>query len=175
LETITRLSAEGFRARVEGLAGLLVDTVAGGSSLGFLAPFGSDAAVAWWHGRLAAVADGTLAVWVTAGPGTGGGITGTVSLALERMPNGRHRAEIRKLMVRSGARGRGLARALLATAERAAADAGVTLLLLDTETGTPADRLYGSAGWTCYGTVPGYATDPSGALQECSFYYKQLS
>ncbi|GAB2800364.1 GNAT family N-acetyltransferase [Actinoallomurus bryophytorum] len=169
--TITRLSADALRDHIEGLAALLAESVAGGSSLGFLMPFDHDAAAAWWRTRQAAMADGGLLVWAAGGPG---GVTGTVSLALESKPNGRHRGEIVKLMVRSDARGRGLARALLATAEDAALRAGVTLLLLDTATGSAADHLYGATGWTRYGIVPGYAADPAGSLEDCSFYYKNL-
>ncbi|MGV9771782.1 GNAT family N-acetyltransferase [Streptosporangium sp. NPDC003464] len=169
---ITRLSADDFRSSVKGLADLLVDVVAGGSSLGFLSPFDQDAAAAWWRTRQPAVSDGSLHVWAAHGPD---GITGTVGLALERKPNGRHRAEIVKLMVHRDARGRGLARALLATAEQAAARAGVTLLLLDTATGSAADHLYRAAGWTRYGIVPDYAAAPDGSLEDCSFYYKQLT
>jgi GNAT superfamily N-acetyltransferase len=95
-------------------------------------------------------------------------------MARSRWPNGRHRADILKLMVHPTARGQGLARSLLTTAERAAADDGVTLLILDAETGTPAERLYLTAGWTHYGTVPAYATDPAGTLKDCSFFYKRL-
>jgi GNAT superfamily N-acetyltransferase len=77
-------------------------------------------------------------------------------------------------MVHQAARGRGLGRALLATAERAAAASGVTLLLLDTATGGAAERLYQAAGWTRFGVVPGYATDPDGKLEDSSFFYKRL-
>ena len=171
MPTITRLTTDVFEDSVPGLAGLLADAVAGGSSLGFLAPFDEDAAAAWWRTRQPAVADGSLTVWTALGPD---GITGTVSLAHEPKPNGRHRAEVLKLMVHRDARGQGLGRALLATAEAAAARAGAGLLLLDTETGSAADRLYRSAGWTRYGIVPGYASDPAGALRDCSFYYKRL-
>jgi GNAT superfamily N-acetyltransferase len=118
------------------------------------------------------VADGGLSVWVARGPD---GITGTVSLSLERKPNGRHRAEIVKLMVHRDARGQGLGGALLARAERAAARAGATLLLLDTVVGSAAEHLYRTASWTRYGIVPDYAADPAGSLEDCSFYYKQLT
>jgi ribosomal protein S18 acetylase RimI-like enzyme len=172
LHTITRLSAEDFRASVKSLADLLVDAVTGGASLGFRTPFDQDAAAAWWHAQQPAVTDGGLTVWVGHGPH---GMAGTVSLVRERKPNGRHRAEIVKLMVHRDARGQGLARALLATAEQAAARAGITLLLLDTATGTAADHLYRDTGWTRYGIVPGYAADPAGTLEDCSFYYKRLA
>ncbi|MDX3233092.1 GNAT family N-acetyltransferase [Streptomyces sp. ME19-01-6] len=172
MHTITRLSADAFHDSAKSLADLLVDAVRGGFSLGFLATFDQSAAVNWWRARQPAVADGSLVVWAAHGPD---GIFGTVSLALERKPNGRHRAEVLKLIVHRESRGQGLGRALLTTAEQAAAEAGVTLLMLDTETGSVADRLYGAAGWTRYGIVPGYAADPAGTLQDCSFYYKQLA
>ncbi|HYN94710.1 MAG TPA: GNAT family N-acetyltransferase [Pilimelia sp.] len=164
---ITRLSAADFAGSVAGLADLLTAVVASGASLGFRAPFGRDEAAAWWRAQEPAVVAGRLTVWVA-------GHAGTVSLVREAKPNGRHRGEVVKLMVHPDARGRGLGRALLRTAERAAAQAGATLLLLDTETGSAADRLYLAAGWIRYGIVPDYAADPGGSLRDCSFYYKAL-
>ena len=170
--TITRLTAADFAAHVPALAGLLVDAVAGGASVGFLAGLDEAAAVAWWQGRAAAVAGGSLGVWVADGPD---GVIGTISLAYPDKPNARHRAEVVKLAVHRAARGRGLGRDLLATAEQAAAAAGITLLLLDTETGSAAERLYESAGWQRYGLVEDYAADPSGSLKDCSFLVKRLA
>lgn len=172
--SITRLSAEEFAAHVEDLSGLLTAVVADGASLGFVSPFDQDAARQWWNTQLAEVSAGRLIVWV-AHTADAKRISGTISLALERKPNGRHRADVVKLMVHRDARGKGLARALLATAESAAAQAGARLLLLDTVTGSPADQLYQSAGWTRYGIVPSYATDPSGSFEDASFFYKQLA
>lgn len=172
MHTVIPLSPDGFADRLDGLSLLLAETVAGGASVGFRLPFDRRAAARWWRDRAPAVADGGLLVWVAEGPA---GVMGTVSLALGGKANGRHRAEVVKLMVRPDARGRGLARTLLATAERAAALAGITLLTLDTETGSAADRLYRAAGWTPYGLVPGYATDPFGTLQDCTFFYKRIS
>jgi GNAT superfamily N-acetyltransferase len=102
-------------------------------------------------------------------------VLGTVSLAFAAKPNSRHRAELVKLMVRREARGQGLGRGLLATAETAAVAAGVTLLHLDTETGSPAEHLYRSAGWTPAGTVPDYAATPEGVLRPTTIYYKRLT
>ncbi|WP_329118714.1 GNAT family N-acetyltransferase [Streptomyces sp. NBC_01353] len=171
MPTITHLSPEAFAPAVDGLAEVLVDAVASGASLGFLQPFDHEAAAAWWHTRQPALDAGTLRVWAAHTPD---GLVGTVSLALEPKANGRHRAEIVKLMVHRKARGQGLARRLLSTAERAAQEAGVTLLLLDTESDSTADRLYATTGWTRFGKVPAYATDPTGALQDCSFFFKSL-
>ncbi|MFJ4620930.1 GNAT family N-acetyltransferase [Streptomyces sp. NPDC088812] len=170
--TPTRLDAARLLDRTEDLADLLVDTVDGGASVGFLAPLDRAEAVAWWAARAAGVAAGRLAVWTAQDAGR---VVGTVSLALPDKPNSRHRAEIVKLMVHRDARGRGLGRALLATAEEAAAAAGVTLLHLDTETDSPAERLYRTAGWTRAGVIPDYAAGPAGVLRPTSLYYKRVA
>ncbi|MEU9566508.1 GNAT family N-acetyltransferase [Streptomyces sp. NPDC048161] len=153
------------------LAALLVDTVNGGSSVGFLAPLERDAAAAWWRERAGAVDAGHLQVWIARDAER---VTGTIGLVRAPLPNARHRAEVTKLMVRPSARGQGLGRSLLDAVERSAAEAGVTLLVLDTESGSPAERLYRSAGWTECGSIPEYAGDPAGVLKPTTLYYKPL-
>ncbi|MFF1374667.1 GNAT family N-acetyltransferase [Streptomyces sp. NPDC058308] len=172
---VARLDAAQLHASADALADLLVDTVRGGNSLGFLADLDRATAAAWWRGLGPAVGEGRLAVWVARGEGVDAGrVMGTVGVAFVDKPNGRHRAELVKLMVHHSARGRGLARALLTVAEEAAAQAGVTLLVLDTETGSPAESLYERAGWTRSGTIPDYATDPSGTPRPTTLFHKRL-
>ncbi|MFE2534134.1 GNAT family N-acetyltransferase [Streptomyces sp. NPDC059371] len=168
--TVTRLTAAELLAGADELAGLLTDTVEGGASIGFLAPFGRAAAVAWWRERADAVSAGHHAVWVARADGR---LLGTVALAFPDKPNSRHRAELVKLMVHRDGRGQGVGRTLLATAETAAAAAGITLLHLDTETGSPAESLYLSAGWTRIGAIPDYAAAPSGELRPTTIFYKR--
>ena len=168
---VHRLDRVELHARVDALADLLVDTVDGGASIGFLAPFDRAEALAWWKERAAAVAAGQLAVWAAR---DGERVVGTVSLAFPDKPNSRHRAELVKLMVHRDARGQGLGRTLLTTAEEAAAAAGITLLHLDTETDSPAEHLYRAAGWTRIGAIPNYAAAPDGVLRPTSIYYKKL-
>ncbi|WP_406443613.1 GNAT family N-acetyltransferase [Streptomyces sp. NBC_00631] len=170
--TVLRLEAEQLALRTEELAELLADTVNAGASVGFLAPFDREQAVAWWQGRVDAVAAGQLAVWAAL-DGAGRAV-GTVGLAFPEKPNSRHRAEVVKLMVHRDARGRGVGRGLLIIAEEAAAAAGITLLHLDTETDSPAEYLYRTAGWTRAGTIPDYALDPFGALRPTTLYYKRV-
>ncbi|WP_405904052.1 GNAT family N-acetyltransferase [Streptomyces sp. NBC_00656] len=153
------------------LAALLVETVDGGSSVGFLAPLDRGAAACWWRERAGTVDAGQHQVWIAR---DGERIAGTIGLARAPLPNARHRAEVAKLMVRPSSRGQGLGRRLLDAAERSAAEDGVTLLVLDTESGSPAERLYRSAGWTECGSVPDYATDPAGVLKPTTFYYKAV-
>ncbi|GGR44124.1 N-acetyltransferase [Streptomyces griseomycini] len=168
---VMRLNADQLAERAGELADLLADAVDGGASVGFLAPLDRTQAAAWWRERSAAVADGRLVVWVAyEEPGR---VLGTVGLALPDRPNSRHRAELVKLMVHRTARGRGLGRRLLTAAEEEAAARGVTLLHLDTETDSPAEHLYRSAGWTPVGTIPDYAADPGGVLRPTTLYYKR--
>lgn len=124
------------------------------------------------EGARQGVAAGQLAMWAAY---DGHRVVGTVSLAFPDKPNSRHRAELVKLMVHRGARGRGLGRRLLATAEDAAAAAGITLLHLDTETDSLAEGLYRLAGWTRIGAIPDYAAAPDGVLRPTSIYFKQLN
>lgn len=169
---VNRLDCDELHARVDALADLLVDTVDGGASIGFLAPLDRAAALAWWKERAAAVAAGQLAVWAAR---DGERVVGTVSLAFPDKPNSRHRAELVKLMVHRDARGRGLGRTLLTTAEEGAAAAGLTLLHLDTETDSLAEHLYRAAGWTRIGAIPDYAAAPDGVLRPTSIYFKKLA
>ncbi|WSW98253.1 GNAT family N-acetyltransferase [Streptomyces sp. NBC_00989] len=169
--TVRVLDSPQLLAAVDELADLLVDAVDDGASIGFLAPLGRTAAVDWWRERAAGVAAGQLAVWAAL---SGDRVVGTVSLAFPDKPNSRHRAELVKLMVHREARGEGLGRRLLTIAEDAAVAAGITLLHLDTETDSPAEHLYRSAGWTRAGVIPDYAANPAGVLRPTTLYYKSV-
>ena len=172
MTAIARLSAGELLAASDQFADLLVDVVDGGASLGFLAPLAPADAAAWWESVAPAVDDGQLRVWAA---NEGGRVVGTISLKPELKANGRHRAEVTKLMVHRDVRGRGVARRLLAEVESAAADAGLSLLVLDTQTGSPAEHLYRAAGWTRAGIVPDYASDPAGVLHPTTIYFKALT
>jgi GNAT superfamily N-acetyltransferase len=71
-------------------------------------------------------------------------------------------------------RRRGIARRLLAAVEDVARREGRTLLVLDTISGSDADRLYRSLGWTEVGSVPNYAAMPDGPLAPTTFFYREL-
>ncbi|MEU1484747.1 GNAT family N-acetyltransferase [Streptomyces sp. NPDC005752] len=153
------------------LAALLVESVEGGASVGFLAPLDRTSAATWWRERAAAVEAGSQQVWIARDDER---VAGTIGLVKAALPNARHRAEVAKLVVRPSARGRGIGRALLTALERSAAAEGLTLLVLDTETGSDAEHLYLAAGWNPCGSVPDYAADPYGTLRATTFYYKAL-
>ncbi|MDN5383896.1 hypothetical protein QEP66_17740 [Streptomyces sp. LB8] len=62
----------------------------------------------------------------------------------------------------------------VAAAGDAAAAAGVALLHLDTETGSPAEHLYRSAGWIRAGVIPDHAADPGGTRRPTTLSCKRL-
>lgn len=157
----------------EGLALLLRDAVDGGASVGFLAPLDGAEAAAWWRDVAEQAARGVRSVWAAYGPD--GSVLGVITLVRATMPNQPHRGDIAKLLVHRDARGRGLGSRLLAAAEEAAAAEGLTLLVLDTETGSAAEGLYRKAGWTRAGTIPHYALTPSGVPHATTYYYKLLT
>ncbi|MFD3571980.1 GNAT family N-acetyltransferase [Streptomyces sp. NPDC058667] len=173
LDVVERLTPDAVRAHASGgLAALLVDAVDGGASVGFLAPLETAEAAAWWAGAADGAEQGVRDVWAAHGPD--GQLTGAVTLVRAGAANGRHRGEIARLLVHRAARGRGLGYRLLATAEAHAAATGLTLLVLDTRTGSPAERLYRGAGWTAAGTIPDFAADPTGVPRATTLFYKRL-
>lgn len=152
------------------LTALLLDSVAHGASLGFLADLDPAVATAWWRAVLDRLGPAHL-LWTLH---EGERLIGTVQLALCEKPNGRHRAEVQKLIVHSTARGRGLASVLLRALEQAAAALGCSLLVLDTEAGSLAERVYAHLGWLKAGEIPAYAASPDGRLAPTALYYKLL-
>jgi hypothetical protein len=51
---------------------------------------------------------------------------------------------------------------------------GKTLLVLDTVTGSDAERLYRRLGWQRCGEIPGYALWPDGRPCPTTVFFKQL-
>jgi GNAT superfamily N-acetyltransferase len=86
-----------------------------------------------------------------------------------------HRADVAKMQVHRRARRRGLGEALMRAAEAAAREAGRTLLVLDTVTGSDAERLYARLGWQRCGVIPGYALWPRGGLCSTTVFYRVLA
>jgi GNAT superfamily N-acetyltransferase len=170
--SVLRLTASQLPFYADTLGELLAHVVNSGNSLGFLSGLTPQAASHWWRDRTNAVEDGNLTVWAALDDASGRCV-GTVSLAFSDEANGRHRAEVTKLMVHTAARGQGLGRTLLATAEQFAAESGITLLVLDTETGSRAETLYRGEGWTQAGVIPDYAADAAGVLRPTTLFHKR--
>ena len=158
-------------ATLASLAALTIDCVEGGASIGFMHPLSEAQARTFWQRVAAGVAAGERALLVAE---DADGVVGTVQLLLAQPDNQPHRADLAKLQVHRRARGRGLAEALMRAAEQMAADCGKSLLVLDTVTGSAADRLYTRLGWQRVGEVPDFALWPRGGLCPTTFFYKRV-
>jgi acetyltransferase len=155
---------------LEPLGDLLIDAVHSGASIGFLAPVSRETADRYWHGVLASLGGDRL-LWVAAREGT---VVGTVQLSLCDKDNGRHRAEVQKLLVLRAARGNGVATFLMSELEAEARRRKRSLLFLDTLLASHAEDVYRHLGWTRAGEIPDYATAPDGELFPTVLYFKQL-
>jgi hypothetical protein len=58
--------------------------------------------------------------------------------------------------------------------DEASRQAGKTLLVLDTVTGDPAERLYLRLGWNKVGVIPNYALYPDGRYCDTTVFWKQV-
>jgi acetyltransferase len=171
MHKIQRFSEEQARQTLPKLVALLQDSVHNGSSVGFLPPLTFEAAEEYWLETLNDVAQGKRLLLVSS---EAGDVTGAVQLALVTKQNGLHRAEVQKLLVHTGFRHRGIARALMGAVEESARALGRTLLVLDTEQGSIAEKLYEKCGYTRAGIIPQYALSASGSLITTVVFYKVL-
>lgn len=155
-------------ADLEHLTDLLVAVVDDGASVGFLPPLAPAEARTYWSDVLG----NDVILWVAEHDGE---IIGTVQLHLTAKANGRHRAEVSKLLVHPRARRQGLGRRLMQELEAEARARGLTLLVLDTREGDPSNLLYQSLGFMEAGRIPHYARSASGELHSTVFYYRPLN
>jgi GNAT superfamily N-acetyltransferase len=136
-----------------------------------MAPFSHEQARAEFEEMAAEVERGRRLLLAAFDDGT---LVGTVQVILAVPPNQPHRGEIAKLLVHRSARKRGIARQLMEQAESEARAEGKTLLVLDTVTGDPAERLYTRLGWTRVGVIPNYALYPDGRPCDTTVFWKAL-
>lgn len=165
------LDAASAAARIGELSAVLLDCVAGGASVSFMAGMSKAEANAFWRRVIKGVASGgriLLAAEVD------GRLAGTVQAVASGIPNQPHRADLSKMLVARAARGRGVGAALLKAAEEASLAAGWWLMVLDTVVDSAGDRLYARAGWKPAGVVPDFALWPDGRLCATRYHFKDL-
>jgi len=161
----------GFGSLIPALAEVLADAVDSGASVNFLAPLPVADAARWWEAQAAAVAAGDLRPVVAR---LDGEIVGCACLVPSRKANSPHHAEVVKVLVHRRARHRGIGAGLMAAIEDLARADGRWLLILDTTTGSDADRLYRRLGWTPFGAVPNHALRADGTLSDTTYFFKDL-
>jgi GNAT superfamily N-acetyltransferase len=168
---IRRLTATEGRQHLVALAGVLLDCVAGGASVSFMASLSKADAESFFEKVIEGVQRGDrilLAAFVDSK------LVGTVQIQIATPPNQPHRADVAKLLVLRSARGQGVGRRLMEHAEEASRLAGKTLLVLDTATGDHAENLYTRLGWSRVGVIPKYALYPDGTWCDTTIFWKQL-
>jgi GNAT superfamily N-acetyltransferase len=164
---------EAFDEReIDGLCDVLIDCVEGGASVSFMWPMTRAKAEAFWR----AVADGARRGErrVLVAEDAEGTIVGTAQVILNLPENQPHRGDVAKMLVHRRVRRQGVGVALLAAVERVALDLGRTLLVLDTVTGSDAERMYVRNGWQRCGEIPDYALWPDGRRCPTTYFYKSL-
>jgi GNAT superfamily N-acetyltransferase len=168
---VRRLSAAEAREQLDALARVLADCVAGGASVGYLAPFSQAEARAVYEDY---VRDAERGRRIILGAFLDGELVGTAQLVLAVPPNQPHRADVARVLVHRSARRRGIAQRLMEHLEREARAEGKSLLVLDAVTGGDAARLYEGTGWNTVGVIPGYALYPDGRLCDTTVFWKAI-
>ena len=172
IDGIEALDAAAAASAIPRLSDILIGCVAEGAGVSFLPPLAPEAARTFWRGTVSKIAAGThtlLAAWI------GGVLAGTVTLAMDTPENQPHRADVAKLLVDPAIRRKGLARALMRRLEQESLRAGRPLVMLDTQAGGSAERLYRSMGWTELGTMPGHALHRDGTFGDTTFFWKNMA
>jgi GNAT superfamily N-acetyltransferase len=169
--TIEELDEHAVRQQLDGLAQLLLDAHGSGMALGLPAPLTRDGARSAYANAAARLAPGERVLLAAF---DGGEVVGAVQLDRSDVGNGRHRAEVRRLVVRLDRRGAGVGGALMEAVVELGRRLGLRLLWLSTHEGTDADRIYERLGWTRAGVIPDYAVLPNGKLSGNAFYFLRL-
>jgi GNAT superfamily N-acetyltransferase len=169
---IEELDATAVRSHLDALAELLLDAHASGMALGLPAPLTVDAAREAYARAANRLAPGERVLLAAF---EGDELVGAAQLDRAEAGNGRHRAEVRRLVVRAERRGAGIGGALLRAVVERGRELDLRLLWLSTHDGANAERFYERLGWTRVGVIPDWAVLPSGELVGNSFYFFRLS
>jgi GNAT superfamily N-acetyltransferase len=135
-------------------------------------PLPRQKALDFWQGVMESTRRGERIVLVA--EDAAGQIYGTVQVVFATPDNQPHRGDVAKMLVHRRARRCGVGESLLRAAENAAREAGRTLLVLDTVTGSDAERLYTRLGWHRLGVIPDYALWPNGGFCDTTYFYKNV-
>lgn len=168
---VTTLASSFSERDVEQLSTLLVACVENGASIGFFSPLAKTEARDYWREVEQEVAQDKRKCWVLR---VDNQIVASVQLQYSRKPNGRHRAEIQRLMVDPDFRRRGFAELLLHHVEQQAQSMSIKLLLLLTRSDGAGPVLYTKTGFVLCGEIPDYTYTPFGEAHSSLQFYKAL-
>lgn len=155
------------------LGDLLADAVTASASIGFVWPVDMAEIAAYWLGVDADVQAGKKHLLVVHDAMQQ--LVATAQLEPAAKANGRHRAEVQKVIVHTTCRGQGIGTQVMQAVDAQARALHRSLLVLDTRAGDAGERLYQATGWVKVGELPGYAISPDTLSREATaFYYKRL-
>lgn len=171
--SVVELSSSDIDTHASDLCRVLMDSVADGAAISFMATLTmADAEQFWRKDVRTAVESGGRHLF---GVFIDSRLVGTVQLITGMPPNQPHRAEISKMIVHPQSRRLGLGRALMTAALDAARRANKVLVTLDTRTGDVSEALYRSVGFEQAGVIPDFAFDPDGQARHATTYmYRYL-
>lgn len=170
--TIRQLSALELEALLPDLVDLFLETVNGGSPLGFLAPITRDAVRDYWISLIPELEAGSRLVLIAYRDNV---VVGSGQLALSRRSNSPHRAELERLFVERASRGQGIGRSLMHALHSVARQNGRTLILLNTRRGEPAEDFYKELGYREVGVIPGWTIGPAGERFDHVTLYQEFA
>ena len=151
------------------LADILIRIVKSGASIGWLDTPDPAEARSYWQTVVGKPENVLLLAQ------EGGHVIGTAYLELAQRDNGRHRAEVNKVLVHPDQQGKGIGRMLMDAIEESARARDRTLLHLDTDQFDGSNAFYMRCGYTPAGTIPNWArSGQDGTLHGTTFYYKVL-
>jgi len=163
--------APATEADLDALSALLIETIAGNGSVGFMHPLAEEDARAFWSQALASASHGER---VVLGAWRDDRLVGTGTLVLAMAPSQPHRAELTKVMTAHAARGEGVGAALIDALEQSARSHGKSLLTLDAAVIEGATTFYRRLGFHSAGDIPNYAYKPLGGLGATRVFWKSL-
>ena len=153
------------------LAALHEDAFRAGMALGTLESIGRDGLERSYREAVAALDDRERALLVADDHGQ---VVAMAQLVRSAAMNASHRAEVQRVVVAEGVRGRGVGRQLMAAIEDTARALQISLLWLTTHDGSEACSFYEALGYSEMGVMPAYSRRPDGALSPGAFYFKEL-
>ena len=153
------------------LTDVFVETVNGGSPLGFMPPISRDQARDYWISLLPELRAVRRLLIVAMAHGR---VVGSTQLQLSPRANSPHRAEVEKVFVARSARGCGVGTALMRAVEDVALQHGRTLLLLNTRFNEAPYFWYKVLGYSDVGVIPGWTIGPTGERFDHVSMFKEL-
>jgi ribosomal protein S18 acetylase RimI-like enzyme len=169
--TVRPVAYTGIEDLLPALVQLLRESVDGGASLGFLPPLSEAEARDYWVSLGADLRSGLRLLFAAT---VDGRLVGSGQLNLPPWPNGRHRAEVQKVMVAAAMRGAGIGRALMQRMHDTVRQRGRSLVVLNTRRGDRAEGFYRGLGYQTAGMIPGYTLGPEGESYDNLVLYLRL-